>query len=140
MKKNKEAVYISTRRPILRKLKRRARNIPYPGQPILAFEFEKLERCWYCKGINTVGREEEDTGRSQMASTLSDFTIQSLGTKTPGPDKVLASYAVNRSLTGYRVAPIAGSDGKPRTVKNNFTITSHTGCKHCGTINWRGKY
>ena len=140
MKKNKEAVFISTRRPILRRLKRRARNIPFPGQPIEAFEFDKLERCWWCKGINTVGREEEDTGRSQMASTLSDFTRQSLGSKTPGPDKPKASISVMRSISTYRVAPKAGSDGNPRTVKNQFTITAHTGCKHCGTINWRGKH
>lgn len=140
MKKNKNAIYISTPRPRIRRLPKRSRHIPYRGQPVEAFEFNKLARCWYCGVINTVGREEEDTGRSMMASSYSDQTVQSQGFHTAGPNKAKAAISVNRSVFTYRMTPLAGQDGTPRTVKNILKPIAHTGCRGCGTINWQGKY
>ena len=140
MKKNSDAIYISTRPPRRVHKARKARSIPYKGQPIVAYEHEKLARCWYCGVINTTGRTEEDTGDSVMASTLQDQTVQSRGYHTSGKDRLKATIAVNRSGSFYHAAPAAGQTGAAKTVKVRSKPVAHTGCRGCGTINWLGKY
>jgi len=137
MKKRKDAIYIDTKVPIPKARTRRSRHIPVEGQPVEEYQYEKLLRCWYCGDINTTGRDEEDTGNSRMSSTYEMPRQVSQGSAGQTGEE---AKSVQRSIFGYRVAPMAGADGTARPVKNVWTVTSHRGCKSCGTINWSGRY
>ncbi len=132
----KDAVYIDTPRPRRIPTPRRARTIPVIGQPIEEYQYEKLFQCWYCGDINTTGRDEEDTGSSRMVTKYTMPRQLSIGTRGRTIEE---SRSVNRTIFQTRVSPIAGADGTAQAVKNVWTVTSHRGCKACGTINWSGR-
>ena len=136
-KRRKDAVYVDT--PIPRQISRakRSRTIPVRGQPIEAYQYESLFRCWKCGDINTTGRDEEDTGKSRMTSTYLLPRQISVGSQGLTPEEAIS---VNQSIFSMRVAPKSGSNGLARPVKNVFTITAHRGCKSDGTINWTGRF
>ena len=133
----KDAIYIDTPRPRRMPRARRARTIPVPGQPIEAYQYEKLFRCHYCSDINTTGRDEEDTGNSAMSSVYTMPRVKSLGIRA-SIEKGLQIKSINKSVFTSRTAPMAGATGT-RAVKNVWTVVAHTGCKSCGTINWTGR-
>ncbi len=112
----------------------RKRNIPYPGKPIEAYQHNKLGKCWYCEHVNTVGREEQDSGDSSMSATYT-FNIRVSRGAIDGAKGVMS---VPRSPFMYRVAPKAGHDGNPKAVKNMIKVTHHRGCSACGTLTWGG--
>lgn len=133
----KDAIYIDTPRPQSRHPAKKSRVIPVRGQPIEEYQYEKLFHCWFCGDINTTGRDEEDTGNSSMSSTYTMPRRDSLGTAKRGGKQYISTI---RSIFSYRVAPKAGANGSARAVKEFWTLTSHRGCKACGTINWSGKF
>jgi hypothetical protein len=136
-KRRKDAIYIDTPLPRTHSRAKRSRVIPVRGQPIEAYQYERLLKCWFCGDINTTGRDEEDNGNSSMSSKYTMPRRVSLGTGKPGSSQYIS---VPRSVLGYRVAPKAGANGSARAVKEYWTVTSHRGCKACGTINWTGKF
>lgn len=135
-KQRKDAIYIDTPIPRRRPMVRRSRTIPVPGQPIEAYQYERLFKCWFCGDINTTGRDEEDTGNSTMSSTYSIPTSVSKGTQGYKPEEAIS---VNRTLFGTKTAPIAGADGIARVIKRVRSTDSNRGCPACGTINWSGR-
>ena len=127
----KDAIYIDTPRPRRRPMPRRSRAIPVIGQPIVAYQYERLIKCWYCGDINTTGRDEGKSTTKIMSSTYTMPRQLSLGVKGY---KAEESLSVNRSIFSARVAPKAGTDGNARPVKNLWTVTANRGCKSCGTL------
>jgi hypothetical protein len=127
----KDAIYIDTPRPRRRPMVKRSRAIPVVGQPIEAYQYERLIKCWYCGDDNTTGRDEGKSSNSRMSSTYSMPVQVSLGIKGY---KAEESISVNRSIFTTRVAPKAGADGTARAIKNLWTVTAHIGCKACGTL------
>ncbi len=127
----KDAIYIDTPRPRRRPKAKRSRVIPVPGQPIEAYQYERILKCWYCGHINTTGRDEGKSRQSSMSSTFSLPRQLSLGVKGHTPEEAIS---VNRMIFSLKVAPIAGADGTARPVKNVWAIDSHIGCKSCGTL------
>ncbi len=132
----KDAIYIDTPRPIKRPMAKRSRFIPVVGQPIEEYQYERLIQCWYCGDINTTGRDAGKSTHTRMTSTYTMPRQLSLGVKGREPEE---SKSVNRNIFTTRVAPFAGADGTARAIKNLWTVTSHRGCKACGTINWSGR-
>lgn len=110
---------------------RRSRVIPVVGQPIEAYQYERLLECWYCGDINTTGRDAGKSSNSIMSTTYTMPRQVSLGVKGYRAEE---SASVNRSVFTTRVAPIAGADGTARVVKNLWTVTAQKGCKACGTL------
>lgn len=133
---NDSPTFINKTRHRYKRLIKRSRVIPVPGQPIDAYRNERLYRCWYCGDINTTGRDEEDDGNSHMSSTYSMPVRLSRGAM----DGKNASISINSSIFTTRIAPVADYDGNAKSVKNVWAVTAHRGCKACGTINWSGKY
>ncbi len=127
----KDAVYIDTPIPRRRPMAKRSRAIPVRGQPIEAYQYERLLQCWYCGDINTTGRDEGKSSNRRMSSTYTMPRRQSLGVRSRNRE---GSISVNRNIFMMRVAPKAGADGNTRAVKNFWTVTAHRGCKSCGTL------
>ncbi len=115
-----------------KKLPRLYRSIPYPGEPILQYQHSKLYKCGFCGHPNTVGRESYDDGQSGMHTTLGISYVPSRGAR----DGVEGSYSVPRDVFGYRIAPLAGADGNPKPVKNQWTVVRHAHCAACGQARW----
>lgn len=130
-KQRKDAIYIDTPIPRRRPMTRRSRFIPVIGQPIEAYQYEKLIKCWYCGDINTTGRDEGKSSHSRMSSTYSIPTSVSKGTQGYKPEEAIS---VNRTLFGTKTAPIAGADGTARVIKRVRSTDSNIGCKACGTL------
>ncbi len=127
----KDAIFIDTPRPRRRPMAKRSRAIPVIGQPIVEYQYERLIKCWYCGDINTTGRDEGKSSSSRMESTYTMPRQLSLGVKGR---TVKESISVNKTIFSTRVAPKAGADGTARAIKNLWTVTSHVGCKSCGTL------
>lgn len=127
----KDAIYIDTSPPRRRPMAKRSRVIKVRGQPVEAYQYERLLKCWYCGDINTTGRDEGKSSHSRMASTYSMPRQLSVGSKGRTPEEAIS---VNRTLFSTMVAPVAGADGTARPVKNLWTVDSHIGCKACGTL------
>jgi hypothetical protein len=124
-----------TRNQKIKKLPKLSKALPYPGKPVEQYQHSKLYKCWYCGHVNTVGREKYDDGRSSMHTTLGMSYTPSRGDREMvNPE--LAMLSVPRNMFGYRVAPRAGADGTPMTVKNVWSIVSYNGCPSCGTMTW----
>ncbi len=126
---------IERKRRFPRKIVKRARRIPVPGEPIEAYQHERLYKCWYCGDINTTGRDEEDSGNSSMSSTYSLPRVRSIGARDRDPNAILS---INSGVFVTKSAPLKGSDGTAKPVKNVWTLVSHRYCKACGTATWSG--
>ena len=120
-----------------RKLPKESRTIPQFGDPVLGGgeDANVWYRCWVCSQLNSTETSTLGGSDSLCGVAYEDYAdipeVYSDGIGT----------AVMGGMSNTFTAQLNASDGNPIGVINSIRVSdSGTGCKFCGSKNWRGDH